>query len=188
MNTINQNIEKISQIIKKHGIYSNFSGIAPLIAGILWLANEGIHFFIYPYEPRLRILSWVIVALVSIIIATYLTVFEGQKKGKAVITLSLLTLIDKLLIIAVTSLVLIWIFYINRLILQIPALLLTMYGILILTSKNNLVPPIIYFGYLSFVIGLLALIFPLYSVLATTLVLGVGHIILGITLLIKREK
>lgn len=178
----------MNAIIQRHGVYSNFSGLAPLIAGILWLVNEGIHIFISTYSTRLRIFSWIIIALISVIVATYLTVYEGQKKGKHVITLSLLTLIFKLFIVSIASAVFIWIFYINSMILQIPALLLTMYGMLILLSKNNLVSEIIYFGYLAFIIGIITLIFPLYSVLGTSLVLGIGHIILGITLMIKSEK
>ncbi|MFC1655691.1 hypothetical protein ACFL3C_02375 [Patescibacteria group bacterium] len=187
MDHLKEQIKNIDAIMKRHGRYTHFSGIACIFAGVLWLTNTVAHDYLSLTE-NYRVVSWIVVALVSVIAATFLTVIEAHKRGKEPVTLSLIAIIDKLLVVALATLVLMWIFYKNELIIEIPSLLMLMYGILMLASKQIVTQAIKYFGYITLIAGVVGLLFIEYSVLLAAIVLGGGHIVLGIILIINGRK
>lgn len=186
MDKIQQQIESLNTIIKKHGKYTQFSGLACIITGILWLANEGMHYYLN-LTPNYRVMSWVAVALLSILIASWLTVYETHKKGKEAINLPLFSVIDKLIIIGMTTSVLLYVFYRNEMVTHLPGLLMTMYGVLIVSAKLNITKSIIIFGYINLAAGFAGLIFPEYALYIAAAILGFGHIALGIVLKLYNE-
>jgi len=187
MNKIIKNVNLVQEILKRHERYTNFSGTSVILTGILWLLNEGIN-QIYDFDFRTRIYSWIGVVLVSVFLAISLTFYERGKVNKEKVTLSLMALVDKLIVISIGTLTLIYVFFIYGMYMQIPALLLLMYGTLILTSKRNISNIIKYFGYANLLTGVLAFAYPAYSLYLTWLILGLGHIILGIALLFIKDK
>lgn len=186
MDKIQEQIESLNTMVKKHGKYTQFSGLACIITGILWLANEGMHYYLQ-LTPNYRVMSWVAVALVSILIASWLTVYETHKKGKEAINLPLFSVIDKLIIIGLTTSVLLYVFYRNEMVAHLPGLLMTMYGVLIVSAKLNITKSIIIFGYINLAAGFVGLLFPEYNLYLAAAVLGFGHIILGIVLKLINE-
>ena len=187
MNKILKNIDLVNNILKRHERYTNFSGTACIVTGVLWLINEGLNIY-FNFSTITRIISWIVVVIFAVIIAVSFTFSEREKGGKEKVTLSLMALVDKLIIISIGTLILMWVFYSNNMTFQIPALLLLMYGILILTSKRNIANVIQYFGYVNLTGGVFAFLMPQYSFYTTWIVLGLGHIILGVVLLLHREK
>ena len=187
MDNINKQIGFINDLMKRHSRYTQFSGIACVITGILWLVNELANLYLH-LADNYRVISWIVIALVAIIIAAFLTIYECYKKGKTVINLSLFTIIDKLVIICFSTLVIMWIFYRTSFIQEIPSLLMLMYGTLVLTSRNSLSKAIGYFGFFNFLGGFFGLLFGNYSILLASVILGFGHILLGLVLIFKREN
>jgi hypothetical protein len=186
MDKIQEQIESLNSIVKKHGKYTQFSGLACIITGILWLANEGMHYYLV-LTPNYRVMSWVAVAIISILIASWLTVYETHKKGKEALNLPLFSVVDKLIIIGATTSILLYVFYRNDMVAHLPGLLMTMYGVLIVTAKLNITKSIIIFGYVNLAAGFTSLLFPEYALYIAAAVLGFGHIILGIVLKLKNE-
>lgn len=186
MDKIQEQIDTLNSMVKKHGKYTQFSGLACIITGILWLANEGMHYYLN-LTPNYRVMSWVAVALLSILIASWLTVYETHKKGKEAINLPLFSVIDKLIIIGVTTSVLLYVFYRNEMVAHLPGLLMTMYGVLIVSAKLNITKSIIIFGYINLAAGFVGLLFPEYALYIAAAVLGFGHIVLGIVLKLYNE-
>jgi len=186
MNTFQAQIDGLKNIIKKHSKYTHFSGVAVIITGVLWLINEGLYLYLNLF-PNYRVISWGAVTVLSILIATYLTLYEGHKRGKDVVNLPLFIVVDRFIVVSAATLVLIFVFYKNLMILHIPALLMTMYGVLIISAKHNITRSIVWFGYVNLVAGLVGLLFWNYAVILAALVLGLGHIILGIVLIVKKE-
>jgi hypothetical protein len=184
MDKIKEQINSLNTMIKKHGKYTQFSGLACIITGILWLVNEIMHYYLH-LTPNYRVISWVAVAVLSILVTSWLTIYETHKKGGEPINLPLFAVIDKLIIIGFTTSVLIYVFYKNDLFMHLPALLMTMYGVLIVTAKLNITNSIIIFGYINLAAGFFGLLFPEYNLYIAAIVLGLGHIILGITLKLK---
>ncbi len=187
MNLIHDQIETIKAVFQKHEKYHYFSGTACIIVGILWLLNKYLNFKTV-YSDDHQVLSWVVVAGLAIIIAVILTFGERKKRNKVVANLAIKTVAYRLIFICLGTWVLMWIFYQNLLIVFIPTLFMYMYGLLILTSKDTLPVPIQYFGYLNFTIGLIGFLFPDYIIYSSALVLGLGHIVLGITLIINEKQ
>ncbi|MFC1599457.1 hypothetical protein ACFL3T_00325 [Patescibacteria group bacterium] len=186
MDKLQQQIDTLNSMVKKHGKYTQFSGLACVITGILWLANEGMHMYLQ-LTPNYRVMSWVAVAVVSILIASWLTVYETHKKGKEAINLPLFSVIDKLIMIGASTSVLLYVFYRNDMVMHLPGLLMTMYGVLIVSAKLNITSSIIIFGYLNLAAGFAGLLFPEYALYIAAAVLGLGHIVLGIVLKITNE-
>lgn len=191
MNLVSEQIKAVKEVLLRHEKYHHFSGLACVIVGVLWLLN---HYVFVPnlmgsegFSHAVVLLSWVTVAAVSILIGAALTIRERQKRGKMIATLSLRRIIYKLAVISIATLALLWIFYQAHLEPLVPALFMLMYGLLMLTSKDNLPVPIQYFGYLSFVAGVLALVQFSYITTLHLVVLGLGHIVLGITLMIHEK-
>jgi len=132
-------------------------------------------------------MSWVAVAIVSILIASWLTVYETHKKGKEALNLPLFSVVDKLIIIGFTTSVLLYVFYRNEMVGHIPGLFMTLYGVLIVTAKLNITNSIVAFGYINLAAGFISLLFPEYALYIAAAVLGFGHIVLGIVLKLKNE-
>lgn len=186
MDKIKDQIETLNSMVKKHGKYTQFSGLACIITGILWLANEGMHYYLH-LTPNYRVMSWVAVAILSILIASWLTVYETHKKGKEALNLPLFSVIDKLIIIGFTTSVFLYVFYRNDMVGHIPGLFMTLYGVLIVTAKLNITKSIVVFGYINLAAGFVSLLFPEYALYIAAAILGFGHIILGIVLKLKNE-
>ena len=187
MDHLKEQIKNIDAIMKRHGRYTHFSGIASIFAGVLWLANTVAHDYLN-LTDNYRVISWIVVALLSVIAGTFFTFIEAHKQGREPVTLSLIAVIDKLIIVAISTLVLMWIFYKNSIIIEIPSLLMLMYGILMLASKQIVTQAIKYFGYITLIAGIIGLLFTEYSVLLAAIVLGGGHIVLGIIFIINGRK
>ena len=185
MSLIHNQIEAIKAIFQKHEKYHHFSGLACIIVGILWLLNEVLNYQM-AYPDYYRILSWIAVAILAIIIAAVLTIRERKKRNKMITTLAIKEILYKLALICLGTFALMWVFY--QLIALIPTLFMLMYGLLILTSKQNLPIPIQYFGYASFIAGIVGFFFAQYIIGIAALVLGLGHIIIGLTLIIHDKQ
>jgi hypothetical protein len=186
MGQFQEQIDGIKTIIKRHSKYTHFSGVAVIVTGVLWLLNEGLHLYIHMF-PNYRVISWGAVALVSILVATYLTLYEGHKKGRDVVNLPLFIVVDKFIGVALATMALVYVFYRNGMTYYIPSLMMTMYGLLIISSKHNITSSIVRFGYVSLAGGLIGLLYWPASIPLAAAVLGVGHIILGISLILKKE-
>lgn len=187
MDKMLKQIESLNAVVKKHGKYTHFSGFAAIIAGILWLVNEGTHWYLH-FLPNYRVISWIVIVLIIILLTTFFTLYEGHKKGKEVVNLPLFAVVDKLSVVSITTLIIMYVFYKNGLIPHMPALLMAMYGVLIIASKLHLTLPIVIYGYVTLLAGLVGLVFWQYAVLISVFVLGVGHIALGIILLLRRNR
>jgi hypothetical protein len=187
MNKILSNIELINKIVNKHERYTHFSGAACIITGVIWLINEYLGRYFH-FSDGVRILSWIIVVLIAVTLAAYLTFQARQKEGKEKVTLSLLSVLEKLLIISIATLALIYVLYTNGLLYEIPGLLLLMYGTLILMSKEHITEVIKYFGYLNVIGGIGSFLAPSYSLPIAWAIIGGGHIVLGIILIVLKKK
>lgn len=186
MNTFKDQIDGMKTIIKRHSKYTHFSGVAVIITGVLWLLNEALHLYISMF-PNYRVISWGAVALLSILVATYLTLYEGHKRGKEVVNLPLFIVMDKFIVVALATMALVYVFYRNGMTYYIPALMMTMYGLLIISSKHNITKSIVLFGYVSLSGGLIGLLYWPASIPLAAAILGIGHIILGIALIFRKE-
>lgn len=187
MENMQQQIETLKKVIQKHGSYTHFSGVAAIIAGILWLINEATHWQLQ-FLDNYRIASWIVITMVIILVSVYLTLHEAHKDGNEVINLPLLSVIDKLVVISIATLVLMYVFYKNDLIPAIPGLLMTMYGVLIFSAKLHLTKAITIFGYITLAGGLMGLLFSDYANYLSIAILGFGHIILGCILVYGRKN
>lgn len=187
MDKMLKQIESLNAVVKKHGRYTHFSGIAAIIAGFLWLVNEATHWYLH-FLPNYRVISWIVIILIIILISTFFTLYEGHKKGKEVVNLPLFAVVDKLSIVSITTLIIMYVFYKNELIPHMPGLLMAMYGLLMISSKIHLTLPIVVYGYITLLAGLIGLLFWPYAVLISVFVLGFGHIVLGIILLILKKR
>lgn len=187
MENLQEQIDTLKKVIKKHGSYTHFSGAATIIAGALWLINEATNWRLH-FLDNYRVASWVVITMLIILISVILTLHEAHKDGHEVVNIPLLSVIDKLIITSVATLVLMYVFYKNELILAIPGLLMTMYGVLIFSAKLHLTKAITVFGYITLLGGLVGLLFSDYANYLSIAILGFGHIILGCILVYSRKN
>jgi membrane-associated HD superfamily phosphohydrolase len=187
MNKLHKQIEQLTDVVKRHEKFPHFSGIACILTGAIWILNEVASRQLY-LTDNYRVISWLAVSVLAVLIATFLTIYEGQKRGKIVMNLSLISIMDKLIIISISTIAIIWTFYSNSMIDEIPSLLMVMYSILILTSKQNMTKLIYYFGMTNLVGGVVGLLFVEYSIVIAAIILGGGHIILGILLILNEKR
>jgi hypothetical protein len=186
MENLQKQIDTIKKIVQKHGTYTHFSGFAAIVAGILWLINEATHFQLQ-FLDNYRIASWIVITMLIVLISTYLTLREAHQDGYEGLTLPLFSIVDKLIVISIATLVLMYVFYKNNLMLGVPGLMMTMYGVLIFSAKLHLTKSITIFGYLALFGGLFGLLFMQYANIASIIILGFGHIVLGSMLVYSRR-
>ena len=204
MNSENKSIEDIKairKIMEESSRFLSLSGISGVFAGVMALAGALIAYFIIldngsiQYEDYLRlpaqeaqVLRWqlmadaVLVLLLSVLSALYLSIKKAKKDGKNFLTPISKRLLINLFIPLLTGGVLIVVLLLQNNIQLIVPCFLIFYGLALVNAGKFTFGEIFYLGILEIITGLASAFVPGWGLIFWIFGFGILHIIYGLAM------
>lgn len=194
-----RDISEIKTLMNKSSRFISLSGLSGILAGIYaligaafayWLfSNSGREYLILDGKVfRLIILDLVIITILSIGTAIFLTTKKAKKNNEKIWDSLTKRLLTSFVVPLLAGGIYIIIILSNQKYGQTGALMLLFYGLALLNASKYTLGDIKYLGYTQIVLGLISALYPGYGFWFWVIGFGFMHIIYGAIMYFKYDK
>lgn len=194
-----RDISEIKNLMNKSSKFISLSGLSGILAGIYaligaafayWLfSNSGREYLILDGKVfRLIILDLVIITILSIGTAIFLTTKKAKKNNEKIWDSLTKRLLTSFVVPLLAGGIYIIIILSNQKYGQTGALMLLFYGLALLNASKYTLGDIKYLGYTQIVLGLISALYPGYGFWFWVIGFGFMHIIYGAIMYFKYDK
>jgi len=194
-----RDISEIKTLMNKSSRFISLSGLSGILAGIYaligaafayWLvSNSGREYLILDGTVfRLIILDLIIITLLSIGTAIFLTTKKAKKNNEKIWDSLTKRLLTSFIVPLLAGGIYIIIILSNQKYGQTGALMLLFYGLALLNASKYTLGDIKYLGYTQIVLGLISALYPGYGFWFWVIGFGFMHIIYGAIMYFKYDK
>ncbi|NER16256.1 hypothetical protein [Spongiivirga citrea] len=194
-----KDISDIKEMMTRSSRFISLSGLSGILAGVYALIGAGVAYWLVINSGReylilngrvfqLVMLDLILVAVLSILTAIFLTNRKAKKNGEKVWDSSSRRLVFNFLIPLVAGGLYILIILNQQKYGQSGALMLIFYGLALVNASKYSIGDIRYLGYIEIGLGLICAIYPGYGFWLWVVGFGIMHIIYGTMMYFKYER
>ncbi|WP_075344151.1 hypothetical protein [Tenacibaculum agarivorans] len=194
-----KDISEIKNLMSKSSRFISLSGLSGVLAGTYailgavyayWLVNKSERGYLILDGQifRLVLLDMLIVLVLSISTAVYLTTLKAKKNGEKIWDATTKRLLTSFLIPLVAGGIYTLIILKQQRYGQTGALMLLFYGLALVNASKYTLGYVKYLGITEIILGLLCAVYPGYGFWFWVIGFGVMHIVYGILMYFKYEK
>ena len=194
-----KDISEIKELMNKSSRFISLSGLSGIMAGVYALIGALVAYWLVTTSGRdylildgkifrLVLLDLILVALLSILTAIYLTTKKAKKNGAKIWDATSKRLIINFLIPLVVGGIYILIILGHQKYGQTGALMLIFYGLALVNASKYSIGDIRYLGFIEIIIGLICALFPGLGFWFWVLGFGIMHIIYGTWMYFKYDR
>lgn len=203
-----EDLKTIKRVMEESSRFLSLSGLSGLFAGLIALAGAAVAVYVFPggrilltggfvnadmameiNNLKIKLFAGALIILIlAVSVALYFSYRKSVSKGLLMWTPVSKRLLINLFVPLATGGVLIIIFYFQHYWqLVIPSMLI-FYGLGLVNAGKFTYSEVFYLGLAEIVIGLLAVIFPVYGIIFWSLGFGLLHIVYGLAMYRKYER
>ena len=194
-----RDISEIKQLMNKSSKFISLSGLSGILAGIYALIGAGFAYWLVINSERqylildgkvfrLIILDLILVGVLSIGTAIYLTTKKAKKNNQKIWDSLTRRLLTSFIVPLLAGGIYIIIILNQQRYGQTGALMLLFYGLALLSASKYTLGDVKYLGYTQILIGLVSAILPGYGFWFWVLGFGIMHIVYGTVMYFKYDK
>ena len=194
-----KDISEIKELMNKSSRFISLSGLSGIMAGVYALIGALVAYWLVTTSGRdylildgkifrLVLLDLILVALLSILTAIYLTTKKAKKNGAKIWDATSKRLIINFLIPLVVGGIYILIILGHQKYGQTGALMLIFYGLALVNASKYSIGDIRYLGFIEIIIGFICALFPGLGFWFWVLGFGIMHIIYGTWMYFKYDR
>ncbi|RAV29836.1 hypothetical protein [Sinomicrobium soli] len=194
-----RDISDIRNLMQRSSRFISLSGLSGILAGIYALTGAAIAYILVTssgrpylildgYTFRMVLLDLLLVALLSIGTAIYLSTRKARKNGEKIWDSASKRLVVNFLIPMIAGGLYILIILDQQKYGQTGALMLIFYGLALVNASKYSLGDIRYLGYTEIVLGLISALLPGYGFWLWVAGFGIMHIVYGLVMYFKYDK
>ena len=184
-----QNLEVIRTLMERATQYQLLTARAGLAAGILAGAGAAAFAFLDPADPRQFGTVWGLVFVAALVVTSISTVLRGRQQGERIWSRQARAVVFALLPSLFAAMVLSVFFFARGEHLWLPGVWMLCYGQGALATASYAPKPIGSFGIGVLIAGAITLVLgPAWAIPMMGIVFGVGHLALGVVMLIMERR
>jgi len=194
-----KDISDIKEMMTRSSRFISLSGLSGVLAGIYALIGAGVAYWLVMNSGReylilngrvfkLVMLDLVLIAVLSIATAIYLTNRKAKKNGEKVWDASSRRLVVNFLIPLIAGGLYILIILNQQKYGRTGALMLIFYGLALVNASKYSIGDIRYLGYIEIGLGLICAMYPGYGFWLWVVGFGIMHIVYGTIMYFKYER
>ncbi len=194
-----KDISDIKEMMTRSSRFISLSGLSGILAGVYALIGAGIAYWLVTNSGReylilngrvfqLVMLDLLLVAVLSVLTAIYLTNRKAKKNGEKVWDSSSRRLVFNFLIPLIAGGLYILIILNQQKYGQTGALMLIFYGLALVNASKYSIGDIRYLGYIEIGLGLICAVYPGYGFWLWVIGFGIMHIVYGAMMYFKYER
>lgn len=197
-NQVQQDLASIRNLMERSSKFISLSGLSGILAGVYALAGSGAAYFMMnnrtgqaenytEYTLRFSVIA-VVVLLASVLTGLLLSSHKAQKTGQQIWGPTSRALLFQMVVPLLTGGLLIILFLSRGNIDMIAAACLIFYGLALISASSYTFTDIKFLGLCDVVLGLIAAIYPDYSLLLWAIGFGALHIVYGSIMYLKYDR